>query len=153
MSKGKRFAQNKKAKGPIAASLALLVLTLGVTLVCTNWMGSLPSIYASAEKIEVVAVEVNLVPQGWQLNVLLKNTGSADAAIDNLQINGKISSTLGVSTNPDLTAGSYHLGAGSTGSIQVSIPTGTRGCSSGSMIEIKLTSVNGWGYMKIVSLT
>ena len=153
MIKGKRFARNRKAVEPVTATVILVAITLVVTLASTHWMAAIPGMYTGVEKIDIVAVGVNVIPQGWQLTVFMKNTGSADAAISGLEIDGKSSSTLGVSTTPNLTDGPYHLKAGSMGSMQVVVPIGTPGCSSGTTIEVKLSSANGWRFGPMVTLT
>ena len=148
----KRFARNRKAVEPVLATVILVAVTLVVALASSHWMATITGMYTGVEKVDIVAVEVNVIPQGWQLKVFMKNTGSADAAISGLEINGKSSTTLGLSTTPDLTAEPYLLKAGSMGSIQVVIPIGTPGCSSGTTIEVVLNSAAGWGFGQSVTL-
>jgi hypothetical protein len=138
---------------PVMATVILLAVTLSVTLICSNFLVAVPESFMRFENIQILAVEVNAVPNGWQLTIDIKNTGSADALIDNLSINGRLTSTLGLSTSPDLTAGPYRIEAGSMGSLRVVIPAGTPGCASGSTVDITLRVQAGREYMQMVSLT
>jgi len=81
--------RNKKALSPVIATVILISVTIVVAVSVAYWMGSIASGYTSFEQIELPTVYAkwNAAANNWTITIKLKNTGSADATIDNLFIN------------------------------------------------------------------
>ena len=118
----------------------------------TNYQSS-PDLYTLYEKVEISSATVDIGPSGngWVVTLGIKNTGSADATIDNVLINARSYSSLSeVTVNPLL---SVSLAPGSSRTLSISIPSGTLGCASGTTIEMALHSAAGKTYPQMVTLT
>ena len=100
---------------------------------------------------------------GWNVYIELKNTGSADATIDNIFLNEKplndypidnIKLFVSVDTGlpEDLSDISIPVTKGSSEKVIVWIQRGTEGCSSGTRIDLKLHSAGGYNYPAQVKL-
>ena len=99
----------------------------------------------------------------WKVYIELKNTGSADATIDNIFLNEKplndyplgniklfVSDDTGL--EEDLSDISIPVTKGSSEKVIVWIQKGTEGCSSGTRIDLKLHSAGGYNYPAQVKL-
>ena len=81
----------------------------------------------------------------------MTNTGTADATIDNIFINGKpYSSYTNVSITPDVST-PYTLAAGKSADFEITIPDGA-GFTSGQSIEVKIHTASGQEYPKLTNL-
>ena len=100
---------------------------------------------------------------GWKVYINLKNTGSADATIDNIFLNEKplndypidniklfVSDDTGLPE--DLSDISIPVTKGSSEKVIVWIQRGTEGCSSGTRVDLKLHSAGGYNYPAQVKL-
>ena len=151
----RNLLKSKKALSPVIATVILVAVTITVAIAVAYWMGGIAGLYTRLEKIEITAVSQTYSNStGWTLTIRLKNTGSADANIDNLLLNGNLFDGLGVTTTPDLTAGPLLIEAGETGAtLTVVLPIGTQGCSSGTTIDLKIHTAAGKDYPQMVTLT
>ena len=149
--------RNKKALSPVIATVILVAVTITVAISVAYWMGGIAGLYTRFEKVEVASAYATKVTggaaNGWTITMNVKNTGSADASIDALLINGKPSTdfsgangTVTVATLPTTAA------AGGTGTITVNIRNLAQGCSSGTTIEVKLHTAAGKDYPQMVTL-
>jgi len=99
--------------------------------------------------------------RGWNITLVLKNSGSADATIDDLCINGLSSagfSNVAARYNSALLSGSLSVTvkAGGIETIEILVLEGTeRGLtfSSGTTLDIKLHTAAGIEYPKLIDLT
>ncbi|MCD6324902.1 type IV pilin [Candidatus Bathyarchaeota archaeon] len=85
----KSIIAEKRALSPVIATVILISVTIVVAVSVAYWMGSIASGYTSFEQIELPTVYAawNSSSSQWKVTIKLKNTGSADATIDNLFIN------------------------------------------------------------------
>ena len=83
--------RNKRALSPVIATVILVSVTIVVAVSVAYWMGTIASSYTAFEQIELPTSysEYNSSLPGWKVYVELKNTGSADATIDNIFLNEK----------------------------------------------------------------
>ena len=171
--------RNRKALSPVIATVILVSVTIVVAVSVAYWMGSIAGTYTRFEKVEIPTAYANKIESwagdsnvpsgwgsegGWNITIVLKNSGSADATIDNIFVNGKpftqfsnvtvrYSGTLYNSSNSDL---SVTVRAGGTATVEILVRAGTdQGItfSSGTALDIKLHSAAGKEYPKLIDLT
>ena len=86
----KSIIAEKRALSPVIATVILISVTIVVAVSVAYWMGSIASGYTSFEQIELPTTYAKAISSpftGWNVTIELKNTGSADATIDNIFIN------------------------------------------------------------------
>ena len=170
----KKLLRSRKALSPVIATVILVSVTIVVAVSVAYWMGSIAGTYTRFERVEIPTAYANKVGSwtagndpagwtqaGWNITIVLKNSGSADATIDNVFVNGKpyaqfsnvairYGGTLVTSTL------SVPLNAGAEAAVEVLIQSGTdQGVtfSSGTTLDIKLHSAAGKEYPKLIDLT
>ena len=170
--KTERVLKNRKAVSPVIATVILVSVTIVVAVAVAYWMSGIAGIYTRFEKIEIESCSTRkvdevdaagaLVPDGideYGVTIHLKNTGSADATVTNVHINGKVLTdylacayVLDVDGYPveDLSVAGLTIGAGQKGSLRVYIPTDQ--ISAGTTIEVKLHTAAGMDYPKLETL-
>lgn len=173
--------RSKKGLSPVIATVILISVTIVVSVSVAYWMGSIASGYTSFEQIELPTAYAKYLsdlddddsagPQpGWEIYIDLKNTGSADATIDNVFINAIPIGDLH-STNPgaklyvyDETNGYVEItdysdiriqvNKGSSQKIKITIfdDGSVEGASAGTRMDFKLHSAAGREYPAQVKL-
>jgi len=166
--------RSKKALSPVIATVILVSVTIVVAVSVAYWMGSIAGTYTRFEKVEIPTAYANKISSwtaandpsgwtepGWNITVVLKNSGSADATIDNVFVNGKPYtqfSNVTLRYGGSLVTGtlSVTVNAGGEATIEILIQRGTdQGItfSSGTALDIKLHSAAGKEYPKLIDLT
>ncbi|RJS85863.1 type IV pilin, partial [Candidatus Bathyarchaeota archaeon] len=90
----RNIAREKKGLSPVIATVILISVTIVVAVSVAYWMGSIASGYTTFEQIELPTSYARwdgnktFTNGGWNITIELKNTGSADATIDNIFLNG-----------------------------------------------------------------
>jgi len=171
----KSIVKNKRALSPVIATVILVSVTIVVAVSVAYWMGSIAGGYTAFEQVELPTayakwddnVAAGSVTGGWEISIELKNTGSADAAIDNIFLNGKpiwdytfVEDTvtyynLSITAPAGITDGqafTIRIDKGSSAKITLQIVQETEGCSSGTRIDLKLHSAAGREYPAQVKL-
>jgi len=89
--KATKLVNSKKAVSPVIATVILVSVTIVVAVAVAYWMGGIAGIYTRVEKIEIMdSVASRDDPNAqWSIIMNLKNSGSADATVQNVRINGK----------------------------------------------------------------
>lgn len=157
-----RVYANKRGISPVVATVILVAVTIVVAVAVAYWMGGLTSIYTRFEKLEITSIYAEYLTSSkgnttialWNITIALKNTGTADATIDNILLNGKpyttynnvkISSTIPISVK-----------VGQSTTITISIPEKSSDSSwpfqHGVSVEVRLHSAAGQEYPKTVTL-
>jgi flagellin-like protein len=149
-----RVYANKRGISPVVATVILVAVTIVVAVAVAYWMGGLTSIYTRFEKLEITSIYAEYLDSKWNITIALKNTGTADATIDNILLNGKpyttynnvnISSTIPISVK-----------VGQSTTITISIPEKSSDSSwpfqHGVSVEVRLHSAAGQEYPKTVTL-
>jgi len=166
----------KKAISPVIATVIIVAVTIAIAIAVALWMSGLVGSFTQTEKLEITTAYADQVKDirtsdtsvnvtGWKITLEIKNTGTTDATIDNIFINGKpytsfsttnnaVTLTIGVtSDNSPLSSPlSIPLKAGGTIKIYITIPKDL-GFTSGQMIEVKIHTASGKEYPKQVTLT
>jgi len=168
---------------PVIATVILVSVTIVVAVSVAYWMGSIAGGYTAFEQVELptayaeyastgldIADDTVADDAGWKVSIELKNTGSADATIDNIFINAKPLKSIGTAyvdlfykddsgawqevTSFDQL--SIRVNKGGTRSIRIEIlddgGQGVEGATAGTRIDLKLHSAAGREYPAQVKL-
>ena len=182
----KRLLRSKRALSPVIATVILVSVTIVVAVSVAYWMGSIAGTYTRFEKVEIPTAyankvgnwtgdpnaPANFVPPanegGWNITVVLKNSGSAASTIDDVFVNGKpYNQFSNVAMRYNDTDGntwlypeegdlSVTVNAGGSATIEILVLKGTDGdvtFSSGTTLDIKFHSAAGKEYPKLLDLT
>jgi flagellin-like protein len=149
-----QFVRSRKGISPVIATVILVAVAITVSVSVAYWMGGISSLYTRLEKIEVQSITaVKGVAGNYTITLAAKNTGSADATIDSVMINGKpLSQYPGVTA--DLAVGGTSVVAGGSASVNIAVPAG-QGVpfTIGTTLEVKLHTVAGKDYPQMVTLS
>jgi len=166
----RNIAREKKGLSPVIATVILISVTIVVAVSVAYWMGSIASGYTTFEQIELPTSyarwdEDLFTNGGWNITIELKNTGSADATIDNIFLNGiplsgYSSSSIrlyadGQPVDPSSISISVTKGGSKTLLIQIEKyngTTGIEGCTPGTWVDFKIHSASGRDYPTRVKL-
>jgi len=173
----KTIKYNKMGISPVIATVIIVAVTITVAVAISYWMGGIAGLYTRFEKIEIsyATVEYDSNNKYWVIILKVKNTGSADARIDDILLNGisifnvknndgkyanyNTSSsnipTIQPSNNP-VSSVSILVNSGGEIYIAIALPDsakmGSSIASSGLSLEIKLHTAAGKDYPKIITL-
>jgi flagellin-like protein len=156
------FMRERKAISPVIATVILVAVAITVAVGVSFWMGGISSQYTQFEKVEIQTgyATYSTTNTDWNITLVIKNSGSADATINTCFLNDVPCPTAnyGVMTTP---AGSWgvsfldtgvNLAAGASATVYVCIDQGYRSLSSGTTVNIKLHSAGGMDYIKLIRL-
>lgn len=168
---------DKRGISPVLATVIIVAVTITIAVAIAYWMGGIAGLYTRFEKIEIsyANVQWDSTNNYWKITLKVKNTGSADATIDDILLNGVTISDVSsgtayanYTTSSSLPGSAYFgtassgvtvsisLNSGSSTYIAITLPNqasmGTSTAVSGLSIEIKLHTVAGKEYPKIVTL-
>ena len=180
-----------KAISPVIATVIIVSVAIAIAVAVAFWMTGITGLFTRYEKLEIVSAYAiansssvtgnvsSWSSKVWAVVVIIKNTGTSDATLDELFINGKPFSVYGNSSKvqaADLSSKFSGLptdfvkvtGSGADsdwmpGSNTYSVPTGSQvtlvipiasgdGFISGQSIEVKLHTAAGNEYPKSVQL-
>jgi len=89
--------RSKSGISPVVATVILVAIAIVIAIAVAFWATGLVGVFTRFEKIEVTAAYYDLNQEGVVL--VVKNTGSADASIDDVYVNGRPSSIAGFTLN------------------------------------------------------
>ena len=149
----RHIMKSRKGISPVIATVILVAVAITVSVSVAYWMGGISSLYTRLEKIEVVSTTaVKNVDGSYSITLAVKNTGSADATVDAVVINGKQLSQFNNVTT-DLAAGGTAVIAGGSASVVVTVGAGEGApFTAGTTIEVKLHTAAGKDYPQMVTL-
>jgi len=168
--------RGKRALSPVIAVVVLVSVTIVVAVSVAYWMGGIAGTYTQFERLEISSAYSSRVDDwtgdsdvpvgwgtegGWTVRIVVKNSGSADATIDDVFVNGIPYGQFSNVTVREMVAYGYgapgvSVGAGATESVEILVRVGTdQGItfSSGSTLDIKLHTAAGKEYPKLIELT
>ena len=160
----KNINKDKRALSPVIATVILISVTIVVAVSVAYWMGAIAGGYTSFEQIELPSVYARWqeTDSVWNITIELKNTGSADATMDNLFVNSMplkdytasvvaLQETVG--TNETLSSISISIGNGNSKTLYLLLAQSTPdGFTAGTRIEIKIHTAAGKDYPTSVKL-
>ena len=95
--------QKRKAVSPVIATVILVAVAITVAVGVSYWMGGISSQYTQFEKVEIQTGYgvYNTTGTYWNITMVIKNSGSADATINTVFLNDVPCSTANYgSTSP-----------------------------------------------------
>ena len=170
----RNIAREKRGLSPVIATVILISVTIVVAVSVAYWMGSIASGYTTFEQIELPTSYARwdgnntFTNGGWNVTIELKNTGSADATIDNIFLNGIPLS--GYSSDSirlyedgrqvsDLSSISISVTKGGSKTLLIQVEkynatdnSGIEGCTPGTWVDFKIHSASGRDYPTRVKL-
>lgn len=150
------MSRSRLGISPVVATVILVAVAIVIAIAVAFWASGLVGIFTRFEKLEIRSA--NAAPAaggGYVVNLLVFNSGSSAATIDELYINGQPANGLGVTCNPaDVCDGNPTTGAalnvGGNLNIQINIPVGI--FAPGVTIEVMVHSASGKQYPTAVLL-
>jgi len=152
--------KDRKAISPVIATVILVAVAITIAVAVAYWMGGISSSYTKFEKVEIQSGYSTKVASGWNVTLLLKNSGSAASTVSQIFINsvplpsdnynlhefqsGEVTTTLSLT---DAT-----IASGDSKTIYIGISNTYLTLSSGTTVDIKLHSAGGMDYVKLVEL-
>ena len=164
----------RRAVSPVIATVIIVAVTITVAVAVSYWMSGIASQYTAFEKVEIQTAictwnETDPATGQWEIEVKLKNSGTATATLTNLFINEVEVNLYGVAvvgaenaTTSMTQTETIESGAICTINVFIDGPGGSNGpggtdqwqkVSSGTTINIKLHSAGGMDYIRLVRLT
>jgi len=144
-----------RAISPVIATVIIVAVTIAIAIAVALWMSGLVGSFTQTENLQIISAyaERDSTNGGWKINIQVKNTGTTDATIDNIFINGKPISSYngGITVNPDVTSQTIPIKSGNEKTIQITIGSNA-GFSSGQMVEVKIHTASGKEYPRQVTL-
>ncbi|MCL7395777.1 MAG: hypothetical protein LZ161_06145, partial [Thaumarchaeota archaeon] len=135
--------RSKSGISPVMATVILVAIAIVIAIAVAFWASGLVGVFTRFEKLEITSAYYD---SGARLVVLIvKNTGSADASIDNIFVNGRPCGA-GCGINPSLP---ISLSVGTSRGITVARPpSGITGgqWQSGVTYEIAIHTASGKTY-------
>jgi flagellin-like protein len=111
----------RRAVSPVIATVILIAVAVALGIAVAFWASGLTSSFSKYEKLGVNTQYATSRGTGWTVNLGGQNTGSSDASITQIQVNGVPLS--GCTT----TANDFNFTAGNTGhfnNMPISVPSG-----------------------------
>ncbi len=137
-----------RAISPVIATVIIVSVAIAISIAVALWLTGITSGFTQTENLQIVSSYATAVTNGWNVTIVLKNTGTVAATIDNIFINGiPISNAQGVS---------WYNGTGTTidpgknVTIVIVLEQGT--FSPGQMVNIKIHTASGRDYPTTVTL-
>ena len=156
---------DRRGISPVIATVIIVAVTIAVSIAVAYWMGGLASFFTRFEKIEIGSAYASLNgTSGFVIKLSsIKNTGSADATITSVLVNGKLTSdytspTITVKykdsgSETDFPATGIPLTSGSSISyITLTVASGTAPFTSGTTLSVTLHTASGKDYPVNVAL-
>jgi len=86
----RRLVEDKKGISPVITTVILVAVGIAVAIAVALWMSGLVATFTRFEKLEVTSAYAiyDSTKSQWNVFVTVKNTGSADATITDIMING-----------------------------------------------------------------
>jgi len=147
----RRLHADRRGISPVVATVILVAVTIVVAVAVAYWMGGLTAIYTRFEKIEITSAYAEYSDDGknYTITLNIKNSGSADATIDNILINGKPPSAY--EGNVTIVIGTGLVKAGEKQTIIIEVKA-IAPFTPGTSIEVKIHTAAGQEYPKTITL-
>jgi len=154
------FRRNLKAVSPVIATIIIVAIAIVMSIAVAYWMLGLGGAFTRFEKLEFQSAYAvyNATSNKFEINLRIKNTGSADATIDSLVfLNGKPNTATeyaGTISFVDAGFGSLlsaPLKVGDEKSFRIDLTKGTV-WKSGMSLELTIQTVAGRQYPKVIVL-
>jgi flagellin-like protein len=155
----KKLLKDRRGISPVITTVILVAVGIAIAVAIALWMSGLVGLFTRFEKIEIKNSYVDVDNGDFVVYVTFANTGSSDASIDSVLINGKPLEAwgAGLQTDPPVVSGTpLAVPVGTTISLTITIPPGTKSgeaeLKSGVTVTVTLHSTSGKDYPTSVAL-
>jgi flagellin-like protein len=83
-----KLLKDKKGISPVITTVILVAVGIALAVAIGLWMSGLVATFTRFEKLEVTSAYAVSTSGGWKAYFKIKNTGSADATISTIMVNG-----------------------------------------------------------------
>ena len=159
----KNMSRDKRALSPVIATVILISVTIVVAVAVAYWMGAIATGYTSFEQIELPTTYAKWDSTGtfWNVTIELKNSGSADASLNNVFVNdvplkdyttGLVALVYN-GANQTLTSISIAVNKGNSVTVSILLGQSTaNGFTAGTRVDLKVHTAAGRDYPTSVKL-
>jgi len=154
----RRLVEDKKGISPVITTVIIVAVGIAVAIAVALWMSGLVATLTRFEKLEITSAYALSKNGTWEVYVTIKNTGSADATITSVMINGIPSDAWdkGGSSQPDPASSPVTVNVGSSASFTITLnksgKIGTTTLTSGITLNIVFHTAAGKDYPTSVTL-
>lgn len=156
--KRKSFMKNLKAVSPVIATIIIVAIAIVMAIAVAYWMLGLGGAFTRYEKLEIPTAYATVGTNKFTITMVVKNTGSATATIDNsaMLFNGKPADAYSNSYRPAISPNNPTLDPGAQVPITIDLPYDNTddACpwKNGMTVEIMIHTVAGKDYPKVIVL-
>ncbi len=156
---------NTKAISPVIATVIIVSVAIAIAVAVAFWMTGITGLFTRYEKLEIVNAYAtyNDTSKNYTVYLSVRNSGTTDATIDNIFINGRPLNTFDDVLNVTVVGGDTVYTNKSESFTPISIPAGeiedfviilknNDEFNPGQIIEVKLHTAAGNEYPKSVQL-
>ena len=155
-----RNIRRRKAVSPVIATVILVAVAITVSVAVSYWMSGISAQYTKFEKVEVQTGYSTAIAGGWDVQLELKNTGSATSTLLRAFVNDVLipeancgyNATIPGECSTDMVWAGTSITSGNYTTIHVYISNTYGTLSAGTTINIKMHSAGGMDYIKLVEL-
>jgi len=134
-----KLLKDKKGISPVITTVILVAVGIALAVAIGLWMSGLVATFTRFEKLEVTSAYAVSTTNGWTAYITVNNTGSADATISTIMVNG-------IPIQSPITISSIEVGGEPKGNaLPVSLPVG-----EGATFTLTITK-GDWGSGKLTS--
>ena len=83
-----KLLKDKRGISPVITTVILVAVGIALAVAIGLWMSGLVSTFTRFEKLEITDAYAISTTTGWTVKIVAKNTGSADATVSAVMING-----------------------------------------------------------------
>ena len=158
----RRLLKDKRGISPVITTVILVAVGIALAVAIGLWMSGLVATFTRFEKLEITSAYAVSNPDGktWTAYITVNNTGSADATITTIMINGipnsdwKTGATIASDTTYSTLPCSVSVGSGAKFKITLTKGStiGSTTLTSGITLNIVLHSAAGKDYPASVTL-
>ena len=155
--KMKSFRRSIKAVSPVIATIIIVAIAITMSIATAYWVLGLGSSFTKYEKVEFTSAyaDYNAGTGNFTISMILKNTGSAAATVDNNTIfyNGKPAVAYAPYT-PDANFASFTMIPGNvTRGLTINFTSiANSPWQSGMTVEVMIQTAAGKQYPKVITL-
>jgi len=139
---------NRRGISPVIATIIIVAVAIAIAIAVAFWVVGIAGLFTRFEKLEISYIYAEKIgTDQWTITLMVRNTGSATATIDQVFLNGVPYTTGGA------TALTTSLTPGGTMEETFTVqPVGNFKPASGMTVEVKLHTASGQEYYKAVVL-
>ena len=142
---------------PVVATVILVAIAIVIAIAVAFWASGLVGVFTRFEKLEIRSSYAEAGADGYTVHLTVFNSGSSNATIDEIYINGRLASSYdGLGCDPAAVCDGNPstgeaVGIGQSVDLEINLPAGAP-FSPGVSIEVMVHSASGKQYPTTVLL-